>query len=157
VSTYQQEECPEQRAEEEWTRQIRIVHNVLVDPRNWVQHSERLFIIVSSSLLLLPYMPELPSSGCGGSSLQAPQVKAALPHNPPFQTPLSILSSIHFVLCPSALSLQAAQGMRRNRSLRSRSHSSRGKRCLVERRRRLLETVCCGQIQADWSMKIGRS
>jgi hypothetical protein len=48
MSTYQQKECSKESAEEEGTRQIGIVHDVLVDPRDRVQYSKSLSTIVST-------------------------------------------------------------------------------------------------------------
>jgi hypothetical protein len=47
--------------------------------------------------------------------------------------------------------------MRQSHSSNSRIRSSRGKRRPEELRRMLLGRVCCGQIQAGWSMMIGKS
>ena len=40
--TYEEEECSEAEDEQEWAREVCIVHNTLVDVSQGVQHCERL-------------------------------------------------------------------------------------------------------------------
>lgn len=49
--TYEEQECAEQQEEQDRTCQVRIVHDVLVYPRQRVQHRERLPLRMPSANL----------------------------------------------------------------------------------------------------------